>query len=120
MSAGMPSPAGTAFSVQDTTSTGGQLGQDDENDYWAPTRVERLRLSEAEARAQQEEAGGDLAWKVLQVMPIKQVPPGREPVSGCGSLPPAACLARPSCVHSFSMPPSDWLAAPAECKAQHN
>ncbi|GAB4821915.1 hypothetical protein N2152v2_008961 [Parachlorella kessleri] len=58
---------GTALSVQETTSTGGQLGLGDENDYWAPTRVEWLQLGEAEAWAQQEEAGGDMAWRVLQV-----------------------------------------------------
>ncbi len=63
-------PAGTALSVQETTSTGGQLGLGDENDYWAPTRVEWLQLGEAEAWAQQEEAGGDMAWRVLQVCAV--------------------------------------------------
>lgn len=58
---------GTAFSVQNTTSTGGQLGLGDENDYWSPTCVELLMLSDSQLQAQQAERGGELSWRVLQV-----------------------------------------------------
>ena len=61
-------PPGSAYSFQGGSGGGGgQLGHGNDFDYWSPTAVEWLQLSETEMVRQEPEGGGALAWRVLQV-----------------------------------------------------
>lgn len=59
--------AGTALSFEGRSGTGGQLGHGNDFDYWSPFHVEWLQLTETNWSKQQQEGGGELAWKVQQV-----------------------------------------------------
>jgi hypothetical protein len=43
------------------------LGHGNDFDYWSPFHVEWLQLTETNWSKQQQEGGGELAWKVKQV-----------------------------------------------------
>ena len=61
--------AGTSYSFEERSGTGGQLGHGNDFDYWAPSSVDWLQLSEQDWVKQQPQdgGGGELAWRVLQV-----------------------------------------------------
>ena len=63
----LPPGAGTALSFAGRSGTGGQLGHGNDFDYWSPFHVEWLQLTETNWAKQQQEGGGELAWKVQQV-----------------------------------------------------